>query len=312
MRATLSASRVAANGVRRQRRSNASIRARFATIVSEDDAQKSASSDASKELDFGFRKVDESDKKGLVRGVFESVASNYDIMNDLMSGTLHRYWKNEFVKMASPVTGENHETRILDLASGTGDIAFRLIDRGASDMAFQPGSSLKVVMTDINSEMLKQGKLRAEKRRNTADYVESFSELDAEQMDGIASDSFDLVTIAFGIRNVNDVDAVLREAHRVLKPGGRFMCLEFSHVSLPVLAAAYDAYSFNVIPKLGELVAGDRESYQYLVESIRKFPKQREFVKKIADAGFSYASHVDMTAGVVAVHQGLKPLIVSK
>jgi 2-methoxy-6-polyprenyl-1,4-benzoquinol methylase len=267
-----------------------------------------------------------------VKGVFDNVASDYDLMNDIMSGTLHRHWKDEFVSMLRPeclvrkggVAEEEAQTeppRILDVAGGTGDIAFRICDAIA---AAQPRAAdvesgavvlpppVEVTVCDINRSMLDVGERRASERYPTGAPMGttlSFAEGNAERLEAVPDASVDAYTIGFGIRNVSDIERALREAHRVLRPGGRFMCLEFSRVrgdDAGLLRRLYEAYSFNVIPSMGTVIAGDRDSYQYLVESIAKFPPQEQFAKMIEDAGFSLVRHEDMTFGVVAVHSGFK------
>jgi demethylmenaquinone methyltransferase/2-methoxy-6-polyprenyl-1,4-benzoquinol methylase len=240
-------------------------------------------------VDFGFTRVAEDAKQPLVNEVFASVASRYDLMNDLMSAGLHRAWKDRFVDQLRPFPS----MRLLDLAGGTGDISFRFLERGGGH----------VTITDINPAMLAEGQRRAIDRNLREGLV--WQEANAESLP-FESGSFDAVTIAFGIRNVTHIDRVLAEAYRVLVPGGHFMCLEFSHPSLPLLQKAYDAYSFRVIPAIGERVAQDRDSYQYLVESIRRFPKPDAFERMIKDAGFSRTRVTQMTGGVVAIHSGWK------
>ena len=239
--------------------------------------------------DFGFKKVEEGKKASLVRGVFDSVAARYDVMNDLMSAGLHRLWKNEMVATLAPRAGQ----KILDVAGGTGDIAFRIRQR--ADCA--------VTICDINWQMLREGKNRATDKnlREGLEWVCG----DAENLP-IPSDSMDAYTIAFGIRNVTHIDKALAEAHRVLKSGGKFLCLEFSHLPNENLQKLYDAYSFAAIPKIGKMVTGDGESYQYLVESIRKFPKQEEFAEMIKTAGFSNVTYRNLSQGIVAIHSGRK------
>jgi demethylmenaquinone methyltransferase / 2-methoxy-6-polyprenyl-1,4-benzoquinol methylase len=238
---------------------------------------------------FGFRTVDESEKETLVRGVFDSVASRYDVMNDLMSAGLHRVWKNDMVGWLAPRLG----MKIIDVAGGTGDIAFRMIER----------ARCHVTVCDINQPMLQEGRHRAVDRNMLTgiDWVcgnaESLPLPDAH---------YDAYTIAFGIRNVTHIDVALKEAFRVLKPGGRFMCLEFSHMEHEWMQKIYDAYSFNAIPKIGKWVTGDADSYQYLVESIRKFPAQDAFSQMIRDAGFDNVQYRNLSQGVVAIHSGRK------
>ena len=262
---------------------------------------------------FGFRDVEKKQKEDLVRGVFDSVADNYDVMNDLMSGTLHRYWKDEFVNTLHPLPG----MQIIDVAGGTGDVAFRMHDmirkkarrdiiekRGMEDEDSANASGDKIVVCDINTEMLRVGEDRAIKRGYDVVANMNFVEGNAENLP-FENDTFDAYTIAFGIRNVTNIDKALAEANRVLKKGGRFMCLEFSRVENDILRQVYDTYSFNVIPKVGEMVTKDRESYQYLVESIRKFPDQETFETMIKTAGFKFVTHHNFTNGVVAMHSGV-------
>lgn len=233
-------------------------------------------------------------------------------MNDLMSAGLHRLWKDEFVRMAGPVvTQGDNQTTILDVAGGTGDIAFRIVDSIRRSFV-RPPIRPKVIVCDINASMLAVG----EERSKTLGYAASASrpespELqwmqgDAMNLHQIPDNSIDLYTIAFGIRNVTKVDQALREAYRVLKPGGRFMCLEFSRVTNPLINSIYDSYSFSVIPAMGQAVANDRASYQYLVESIRKFPDQDTFAGMIEEAGFQRVGYTNFTLGVCAVHSGFK------
>jgi demethylmenaquinone methyltransferase/2-methoxy-6-polyprenyl-1,4-benzoquinol methylase len=241
---------------------------------------------------FGFRQVPLSDKQALVDDVFRSVASRYDMMNDLMSGGLHRAWKEILVTAVNPPRGAQ-PFALLDLAGGTGDIAFRTIAAG--------GPGTRVTVADINADMLQVGRERAAERG--LDDVVTFVEGNAEAL-AFPDRSFDAVTIAFGIRNVPRIDAALAEAYRVLRIGGRFLCLEFSTVDIPGLDALYDLYSFNVIPALGRAVAGDAEAYRYLVESIRRFPRPQAFADMIAAAGFGRVSFRPLSAGIVALHSG--------
>lgn len=246
------------------------------------------------ETHFGYRDVPLNEKQGLVDEVFHSVAKRYDLMNDLMSGGLHRVWKEALVTAVNPPRNDR-EFALLDLAGGTGDIAFRTVEAG--------GSNTRVTVCDINAEMLSVGRERAEARG--LDYAVTFEQGNAEQLP-YADQSFDCVTIAFGIRNVPRIPMALAEAHRVLKFGGRFLCLEFSSVEMPGLDKLYELYSFQVIPRVGQAVTGDREAYQYLVESIRKFPKPQAFASMIENAGFRRVSFTAMTGGVVAMHSGWK------
>jgi demethylmenaquinone methyltransferase/2-methoxy-6-polyprenyl-1,4-benzoquinol methylase len=246
------------------------------------------------ETHFGDQTVPLTDKQGLVDEVFHSVARRYDLMNDLMSGGLHRAWKGALVTAVNPPKTDR-PFALLDLAGGTGDVAFRAVEAG--------GPNTRVTVCDINAEMLAVGRERAETRG--LDHAVSFEQGNAEQL-AYADKSFDCVTIAFGIRNVPRIARALSEAHRVLKHGGRFLCLEFSSVDVPGLDKLYELYSFQVIPRVGRAVTGDREAYAYLVESIRKFPKPKLFAKMIEDAGFRRASFTTMTGGVVAMHSGWK------
>jgi demethylmenaquinone methyltransferase/2-methoxy-6-polyprenyl-1,4-benzoquinol methylase len=239
--------------------------------------------------DFGYRRVPLADKQGLVDDVFHSVARRYDLMNDLMSGGLHRAWKEALVTAVNP--SKNRPFAVLDLAGGTGDIAFRIAEKG--------GRGTRVTVADINAEMLAVGRERAAK---TGRLIE-FTEANAEKLP-FTDKSFDAVTIAFGIRNVPRIDVALGEIHRVLKTGGHFLCLEFSSVDVPGLDRLYDLYSFNVIPAIGRAVTGDAEAYRYLVESIRKFPQPAKFADMIRAAGLRRVSFTRLTGGVVALHSG--------
>ena len=263
-----------------------------------------ATGKSSDETHFGYETVPLADKQGLVDDVFHSVARRYDLMNDLMSGGLHRAWKDALVTAVNPPPkgrpGRLDEKTdkafaLLDLAGGTGDVAFRVVEAG--------GPGTRVTVCDINAEMLAVGAERAAERGY--DDVVTFEQGNAEELP-YPDRSFDCVTIAFGIRNVPRIERALSEAHRVLRIGGRFLCLEFSSVDVPGLAALYELYSFNVIPRIGEAVTGDREAYQYLVESIRKFPKPKVFAQMIEAAGFRRVSFTPMTGGVVALHSGWK------
>lgn len=238
-------------------------------------------------VSFGYEDVAPDEKTRRVGGVFSSVASRYDLMNDAMSGGMHRLWKDRFVRRVKPRAGE----RILDMAGGTGDIAFRLARGGAS-----------VTVADINPAMLAVGMERARKKR-----VEGliWTEANAEAL-AFSDREFDAYTIAFGIRNVTDIPAALREAHRVLRRGGRFFCLEFSTTQWPGFAEIYDLYSHKVVPRLGQALAGDADSYRYLIESIRRFPDMPAFERMIQAAGFARTHVEPIAGGLVAIHSGWK------
>lgn len=240
---------------------------------------------------FGFQTVDEDLKAGMVHGVFTNVASKYDIMNDVMSGGIHRIWKDAMMDWLAPRPGQD----LLDVAGGTGDVAFRFLGRA--------GAGARATVLDMTASMLEAGRLRAE-----ADQL-------ADRLDWVVGDamalpfednSFDVYTISFGIRNVTRIPDALSEAYRVLKPGGRLMVLEFSQLPNAAMQKAYDLYSFNVIPVMGKIIANDRDSYQYLVESIRKFPDQDSFAAMIRDAGFGQVKYRNLTMGVAALHSGWK------
>jgi demethylmenaquinone methyltransferase / 2-methoxy-6-polyprenyl-1,4-benzoquinol methylase len=241
---------------------------------------------------FGFRDVPVGDKQTLVNDVFHSVARRYDLMNDLMSAGLHRVWKDLMINALNPPRSEA-PFALLDVAGGTGDIAFRA--------AKAAGPGFRATVCDINSDMLDVGRARAAARQ--LDQQVSFVEGNAEAM-AFSNGSFDAYTIAFGIRNVPRIDLALTEAFRVLKPGSRFLCLEFSTVDVPGLDRIYDLFSFKVIPPLGGAVTGDAESYRYLVESIRKFPRPDAFAEMIRAAGFSRVSWQSLSGGIVALHSG--------
>jgi demethylmenaquinone methyltransferase/2-methoxy-6-polyprenyl-1,4-benzoquinol methylase len=240
---------------------------------------------------FGSRTVPLADKQALVDGVFSSVARRYDLMNDLMSFGLHRAWKDALVTAIDPP--RHRPFALLDIAGGTGDVALRAIAAG--------GAQTRVTVCDINADMLAGGRQRAADR-GLGDSV-TFTEANAEALP-FADRSFDAATIAFGIRNVARIESALAEAFRVLKIGGKFVCLEFSAVDVPGLDRLYDLYSFNVIPALGRVVAGDAQSYRYLVESIRRFPNPHDFAAMLRAAGFGRVSHRIMTGGIVALHSG--------
>lgn len=241
---------------------------------------------------FGFREVPLDDKQTMVDDVFRSVARRYDLMNDLMSGGMHRLWKAAMINALDPPRGDT-PFRLIDVAGGTGDISFRAADAG--------GLGFHATVCDINAEMLGVGRERAEAKGY--DGRVAFTEGNAEELP-FPDRSFDAYTIAFGIRNVPRIERALAEAYRVLKPGSRFLCLEFSSVDVPGLDRLYDLFSFNVIPPLGRAVTGDAESYRYLVESIRKFPKPFEFAEMIRAAGFSRVKYEKLSGGIVALHSG--------
>jgi demethylmenaquinone methyltransferase / 2-methoxy-6-polyprenyl-1,4-benzoquinol methylase len=242
---------------------------------------------------FGFRDVPLGEKQTLVNEVFHSVASRYDLMNDLMSVGVHRLWKNALVDVLNPRPGE----RFLDVAGGTGDIAFRIVRRQLAKGGERPD----VTVCDINAAMLAVGRDRAADRGLLKGLT--WTTGDAENLP-FPDRSFDGYTIAFGLRNVTDIDKALAEAHRVLKPGGRFYCLEFSKVTSAPIGRVYDAYSSRALPFFGRIVAKDAESYRYLHESIRRFPPQRELARRMREAGFANVAWRDMTLGVVALHSG--------
>ncbi len=248
------------------------------------------SDDSSKTTHFGFETVPEGEKAGRVRGVFNSVASKYDIMNDVMSVGIHRVWKDAMMDWLAPRPGQ----KLLDVAGGTGDISFRFLKRAGHGHA---------TVLDLTEPMLIEGRKRAE-----AEHM-------ADSLDWVVGDamalpfednSFDVYTTSFGIRNVTRPQDALTEAYRVLKPGGRLMVLEFSQLPNDGLQKLYDLYSFNVIPRMGQMIAGDRDSYQYLVESIRKFPDQDTFLAMIRDAGFENAKYRNLSMGIAALHSGWK------
>jgi demethylmenaquinone methyltransferase / 2-methoxy-6-polyprenyl-1,4-benzoquinol methylase len=243
---------------------------------------------------FGFRAVPEGDRQGLVNKVFASVASRYDLMNDLMSGGLHRLWKRELITMLNAPRSAK-PFKLLDVAGGTGDIAIRY--------AKDSGLNTTAVICDISPEMIDVGRHRITEAG--LDSRITCVEGNAEELP-FETASFDAYTIAFGIRNVTHIDKALAEAHRVLKVGGRFLCLEFSECRVPILDRAYDFHSFEVIPRLGQWAANDAESYRYLVESIRRFPKQEAFAELIGNAGFSRATYRNLTGGIAAIHGAWK------
>ncbi len=234
---------------------------------------------------FGFKEVETEKKQTMVQGVFSTVASKYDIMNDFMSFGLHRLWKDEAIKELHP----SSEDVLLDVAGGTGDISWKYLQAGGG----------RAVVSDLNKEMLEQGKLKYKTDRL------SWVHANAEELP-FEDNQFDYYTVSFGIRNVTHIDKALREAHRVLKPGGKFVCLEFSNVSNELVKKIYDFYSFKIIPKVGKIIADSPESYEYLVESIRKFPSAIAFSEMIKEAGFNCVEYRKMTFGIVAIHVGYK------
>ncbi len=241
--------------------------------------------DTQADVDFGFRAVPRERKAGMVRAVFDSVAPKYDVMNDLMSLGVHRAWKRNFVAALDPRPAR----RLLDLAGGTGDVAFGWLARGGGP----------AILSDINPSMLAVGQQRADRRGFSVEIVAA----DAEHLP-LPDRAFDVVSMAFGLRNCTDKPAVLAEARRVLRPGGRFLCLEFSRVEVAALRPLYDAWSFGVLPRLGSAIAGDADSYRYLAESIRTFPAQAELAEMFRAAGFEKVSHRNLTGGIAAIHVG--------
>ena len=251
------------------------------------------SAEGGMETSYGFRKVGDGEKQGLVNDVFHKVAKRYDVMNDVMSAGMHRVWKDALIASLNPRKDVGYKT--LDVAGGTGDVAFRIVE--ASDR------KAHVTVLDINGSMLAVGAERAEKKRLSENLT--FVEANAESLP-FEANSFDAYTIAFGIRNVPHIDVALKEAYRVLKRGGRLLVLEFSEVDMPLLDKIYDAWSFNAIPQFGKAITGDAEPYQYLVESIRKFPNQENFAAMIRQAGFSRVTYTNYTGGIAALHSGWK------
>ncbi|MCB1556797.1 MAG: bifunctional demethylmenaquinone methyltransferase/2-methoxy-6-polyprenyl-1,4-benzoquinol methylase UbiE [Alphaproteobacteria bacterium] len=250
---------------------------------------------------FGTEAVTPAEKTAKVRGVFDSVADRYDLMNDLMSGGVHRLWKDRLIREIRPRPG----LRYLDVAGGTGDIAFRMKERL---LETRPSGNNKeenseILLCDLDEQMLRVGRDRAINKGWLNDF--QWITGNAEALP-VPDNSVDVVTISFGLRNVTRIDTALQEFYRVLKPGGRFFCLEFSRVEAPVLARLYDSYSYAVIPRMGALVTKDRASYQYLVESIRKMPPQRELVRRMGAAGFARARYMDLSFGIAAIHTGWK------
>ncbi len=257
---------------------------------------------------FGERDVSPEEKTAAVRGVFDSVADNYDIMNDLMSGGVHRLWKNHLIRKIRPQAGLSY----LDVAGGTGDIAFRIksaVEKNAQNLntSSRPRvcahGETQITLCDLNWDMLRVGRDRAVDRGWLNNF--QWTTGNAESLP-VPSNSIDVYTIAFGLRNVTRIDDALKEAFRVLKTGGRFYCLEFSHVDNPLIRKAYDVFSYQMIPQIGQAVAKDRDSYQYLVESIRKFPKQRALKARMEIAGFKKCAFENLSFGISAIHSGIK------
>ncbi|MGZ5823246.1 MAG: bifunctional demethylmenaquinone methyltransferase/2-methoxy-6-polyprenyl-1,4-benzoquinol methylase UbiE [Hyphomicrobium sp.] len=246
------------------------------------------------ETSFGYRNVPEEERQTLVNRVFATVAERYDLMNDLMSGGLHRLWKDDFIAALNPPRGDK-PYRLLDVAGGTGDVAIRY--------ARASGPNATAVLCDISPEMIEVGRRRV--REAGLEERITFAQGNAEAL-AFPDRAFDAYTIAFGIRNVTHIDKALSEAFRVLKTGGRFLCLEFSRVEVPILDRIYHFHSFEIIPRLGAIAAGDAEPYRYLVESIRKFPSQARFAEMIRAAGFDRVSYRNLTGGIAAIHSGWK------
>ncbi len=256
-------------------------------------AESRTSADGGMETSYGFREVAEGEKQVLVNEVFHKVAKRYDIMNDVMSAGLHRIWKDAMIAALNP--RKDPAYKVLDVAGGTGDIAFRIVEAS--------GRLAHATVLDINGSMLGVGAERAEKKGLSGNLT--FVEANAEELP-FEDNSFDAYTIAFGIRNVPRIDVALSEAYRVLKRGGRLLVLEFSEVEMPLLDRFYDQWSFKAIPRFGKMITGDAEPYQYLVESIRKFPNQGDFAKMISSAGFSRVTFTNYSGGIAALHSGWK------
>lgn len=256
-------------------------------------AESRTSADGGMETSYGFREVAEGEKQVLVNEVFHKVAKRYDIMNDVMSAGLHRVWKDAMIAALNP--RKDPAYKVLDVAGGTGDIAFRIVEAS--------GRLAHATVLDINGSMLGVGAERAQKK-GLAEHL-TFVEANAEELP-FDDNSFDAYTIAFGIRNVPRIDVALSEAYRVLKRGGRLLVLEFSEVEMPLLDRFYDQWSFKAIPRFGKMITGDAEPYQYLVESIRKFPNQADFAKMISQAGFSRVTFTNYSGGIAALHSGWK------
>lgn len=258
-------------------------------------------------IDFGYQDVNYEDKEKYVGEVFHRVAENYDLMNDVTSLGIHRVWKKYFVSCIGPMrkrqiynadgepTDKKEPMKIIDVAGGTGDIAFGIYEEAKRQRQYSVNAEVDITISDINPSMLGVGKDRARDRGYTNF---SWLEANAESIPSIPDNTYDLYTIAFGIRNVTDRDKALREAHRILRRGGRFMCLEFSEVKIPVWKEIYDIYSMNIIPLMGKVISNDSDSYQYLAESIRKFPSQMKFAAMIKDAGFKHVTYENLSGGI--------------
>lgn len=274
--------------------------------VQDDIFQAKQDQASEKTTHFGFKTVAEDDKEKLVKHVFSNVAANYDYMNDAMSMGIHRLWKDHFVSKLDPGKRPGGTPlSFLDVAGGTGDIAFRILDHAAR-VHGDTESHMNIV--DINPEMLMEGEKRSKQTAYKDGSRITFRVQNAETLDQIPDNSQDIYTVAFGIRNFTNIPKALKTAHRVLKPGGVFCCLEFSKVNNSLLDLAYQQYSFNVIPLLGQILVNDRDSYQYLVESIARFPSQEKFASMIEDAGFTLAGqgYEDLSFGIAAIHTGVK------
>ncbi|XP_011315459.1 2-methoxy-6-polyprenyl-1,4-benzoquinol methylase, mitochondrial [Fopius arisanus] len=278
------------------------IRQFSASVFKQNQTESQSKNEEERTTHFGFETVKESEKGKKVHTVFEQVANSYDLMNDAMSLGIHRIWKDMFIQELSPT----HGSKLLDMAGGTGDITFRYLHYLNTRMN-PKGLKSHVTVSDINQNMLDVGKTRAERLGYTVQkgYDIAWLQGDAEKLP-IKDESYTAYTIAFGVRNCTRIDKVLEEAYRVLQPGGRFLCLEFSHLTNNSLQWAYDQYSFQMIPVMGMLLAGKWEPYQYLVESIRRFPKQEEFKEMIENAGFRHVTYRNLTFGIVAIHSGFK------
>ena len=273
------------------------------------------SNNDTKTRSFGYKDVKVTEHQGLVNEVFYNVANKYDLMNDVMSIGIHRLWKTEFVNMIGHIKPNkiiskdgvaiSTPMRIIDVAGGTGDISYKILSKADEYYKkYLETYPVDITVVDINSKMLEEGRKRAESM-GVSDKL-NFVECNAEKLDFLEDNSCDLYTISFGIRNCTNRSNVLKEANRILKKGGRFMCMEFSQVVIPGFSFVYNWYSENIIPELGGIISGDKESYRYLVESIQKFPKQEDFRKEIEDGGFKFVNYTNFSGGIVAVHSGIK------